>query len=235
MSINFNASGATTDTFSPDDLVVGGPLRTRSITLEQYASATGDDYVRGALLNVDVDGKYHLISNTVTTVALNTTGEVLLNNAAGTETILVKYLAAPPLPGTVTIASTADGSATPVVAFGTDNGEGEGKGAGGSFTVDYETGRVVINVVTALTATHDVKAGYQYRAVEAADSGETQTAMPKAILAETVTDAAVIAGDVVVTAYIGGQFASAAIPNYSSAYRRHLRRLGIDVRDAYTY
>lgn len=214
------------------DGVMGAHLHieTASITLEQRAGSTDAEYKRGRLLNVDVDGKYHPVSSTETTVALNATGEVIKNNLAGTETVVDTVLAKPPLPGTVTVATTADGSATPVLALGTDNGEGIGIGANGHFTVDYETGQIRAFFVTAPTATHDLKAGYKYRAVDAADSGETLLGMPKAILAEDVLGADVVAGDVKAIAYVAGEFKQSKLLGYSAGYEKHLNRLGIFTR-----
>lgn len=209
------------------DGLIGGEYKGRGITLETRAGSVDADYAAGRLLNIDVDGKYHPISSTETTVALNATGEVIKNNLAATDLIIPFALAAPPIPGTVALATTADGSATPVIVLGTDNGKGKGVGAGGWFEIDYETGRGVAYLTTAPTATHDLKAGYKNRAVDAADSAETLLGMPKAILMENVTGAAIIAGDVKATAAIAGTFVRSKLAGYSAGYEAHLNTLGI--------
>jgi len=205
----------------------GDNFETKSIVIEQRAAMTDAEVARGRLLNADVDGKYHPISSAETTVALNASGEVLVNDMAGTETQADVVLAHPPIPGTVTLATTADGSATHVVELGTDNGEGQGKGAGGHFTVDYETGIIHVVFTTAPTIHHDLKAGYKYRAVDAADSGETLLGMPKVILAEDLVGQDVIDGDVTTIAYVAGVFNRAALKGYSAGYESHLNRQGI--------
>lgn len=204
------------------------PLQTIAITLEQRASSTDAEYSRGRLLNVDVDGKYHPISSTETTVALNASGEVVKNNMQATDPLTVPFvLAKPPVPGTVHLATTADASATIKKELGTDNGEGRGVGADGWFTIDYETGNGVAYLATAVTNGDDLKAGYKYRAVDAADSAETVLGMPKAILAEDVLGASVVAGDVKTIAYVAGEFKQSKVLGYSAGYEKHLNRLGI--------
>lgn len=218
----------TTGTYAWDKLLGADmPIETRSITLEQRAGSLDAEYARGRLLNQDVDGKWHIISSTETTVALDAAGEVIKNNLATTDLQIPFKLAKPPIPGTVHLATTADASATVLKELGVDNGEGRGVGADGWFTIDYETGAGIAYLATAPTATNDLKAGYKYRAVDDADAAETQKAMPKAILAEDVPGASVVAGDVVTTAYVAGEFNRSALLGYSAGYEPHLNRLGI--------
>lgn len=211
------------------DGLIAGEYVGRSGTLETRASSTDAEYTRGRLLNKDVDGKYHPLSSTETTVALNATGEVIANNlqaASGTAPIPF-VLAQPPIPGTVTIATTADASATVVAALGTDNGQGYGVGAGGRFTIDYQTGQGVAYLAAAATNGDDLKAGYKHRTPDAADSGETLMALPCAVLLESRTGAEVIAGDVVTTVAIAGTFVRSKLLGYSAGYEAHLNKLGI--------
>lgn len=218
----------TTGTFTWDKLLGADlPIETIACTLEQRAGSTDAEYARGRLLNQDVDGKWHIISSTETTVALNATGEVIKNNLAGTDLQIPFTLANPPVPGTVNLATTADGSATVLKQLGVDNGEGRGVGADGWFTIDYDTGTGIAYLATAPTATNDLKAGYKYRAVDAADTAETQRALPRAILAEDIAGASVIAGDVVTVAYVRGEFRRAALLGYSAGYEGHLNKIGI--------
>lgn len=211
------------------DGLVGGDYKSRGVILETRAGSVDAEYAVGRLLNIDVDGKYHPISSTETTVALNATGEVVKNNlAAASGTAPIPFvLAHPPIPGTVHLATTADGSATVLKELGTDNGHGMGVGADGSFTIDYETGQGIAYLASAATDTNDLKAGYKYRTVDAADSAETLLGMPKAILMESVTGAAVIAADVKATAAIAGTFVRSKLLGYSAGYEPHLNRLGI--------
>lgn len=218
----------TTGTFTWDKLLGADlPIETISVTLETRAGSTDAEYARGRLLNQDVDGKWHIISSTETTVALNASGEVIRNNLATTDLQIPFVLAKPPVPGTVQVATTADGSATILKNLGVDNGEGRGVGADGWFIIDYDTGAGVAFLTTAPTATNDLKAGYKYRAVDDADAGETQRALPRAILAEDVLGASVVAGDVVTLAYVRGEFRRAALLGYSTGYEGHLNKIGI--------
>ena len=212
-----------------NSILAKGPFVTKSITIEQDAGAIAGEYVVGRLLNVDVDGKYHLLAAAETTVALAATTEVVIDNMLAADGIVPRgfVLAQPPIPGTVHLATTATGSATVVKELGTDNGEGVGVGADGWFSIDYETGKGVAYFTTATTDTHDLKAGYKHRTPDAADSAETRMGMPKVILAEDVTLASVIAGDVRTIAYVSGGFNKELVLSYSAGYEKSLQKLGI--------
>lgn len=233
MSVSGQPGGITElGSLTYDNLIASGRPLAVGITLEQDAGAVAGEYIRGRLLVKDVDGKYHFVSSTETTVALNATGEVIRNNllAASGVAPLPFTLANPPIPGTVHLATTADGSATILKELGTDNGQGVGVGADGWFTIDYATGRGVAYLNTAATDTNDLKAGYKYRAIDPADSGETIVGLPTAILAEDILLAAIVAGDVVTAAYVEGEFLASGLSGYSSGYKDHLRSVGIIVR-----
>jgi hypothetical protein len=232
MSVTGQPSGIFHTDFVFDALIANGPVKTASVTLERKVGAVSTDFVRGRLLQVDVDGKGHILSSTETTVALNATGEVIKNNllAASGVAPIPFTLAHPPIPGTVHLATTADGSATILKELGTDNGHGAGSGAGGNFTIDYATGQGVAYLATAATDTNDLKAGYTYRGVDPADAGESLSGLPTHILAEDVAAAVIDAADVVVTAYVAGEFLATGLVGYSAGYKPHLRTLGIFVR-----
>lgn len=232
MSVTGQPSGLTETAFVYDNLIANGPVKTASITLERKIGAVTADFVRGRLLQVDVDGKGHMISSTETTVALNATGEVVKNGllAASGVAEIPFVLAHPPIPGTIHLATTGDGSATVLKELGVDNGYGEGIGADGRFTIDYQTGQGSAYLTSAATDTNDLKVGYKYRAVDAADAAESLAGMPTHILAEDVAAALIDAADVVVTAYTAGEFLATGLVGYSAGYNPHLRTLGIFVR-----
>ena len=215
-----------------DGLFANGPVKTRNVVLEQDADADDDLYVRGRLLNLDADGKYHAISSTESTIAIAaTTGaEIGADNADGTATSFTFTLAHPPVPRTLRVVTTANASATVVKDAGTDNGFGAGVGADGSFVVNYQTGAVTVTFATAPTATHDVKVAYKYRAVDAPDTGETLTGQPMVILGEDIPAARINEGDVTTFAYDSGEFNAAKLHGYSAGFKEGLRQGGIYVR-----
>lgn len=233
MSVTGQPSGITTrGSMTYDALIASGPVRTRSLTIERKIGAVAADFARGRCLQIDVDGKGHMISSTETTVALNASGEVIKNGllaASGTDPIPF-VLAKPPIPGTVHLATTADGSATVLKELGVDNGQGRGVGADGWFDLDYETGQGVAYLASAATDTNDLKAGYKYRAVDAADAGETLAGMPKAILAEDVDATLIDAADQVATVYVAGEFLATGLVGYSAGYKEAMRVLGMFIK-----
>lgn len=232
MSFNFQPSvDNALGSIQVNPLLAKGPYVAESITIEQDAGVIAGEYVVGRLLNKDVDGKYHLLANAETTVALGATTEVVGNNlqaASGTAPIPF-VLAKPPIPGTVSMATTTDGSATPVQVLGTDNGRGMGVGAGGRFTIDYDTGQGVAYLAAAVTNGDDLKAGYKHRTPDAADSGETLLGLPRIILAEDVDIVALAAGDVVTVGWRKGGFNEDLVLSYSAGYKEHLRSIGIEL------
>ncbi len=213
-----------------DGLIANGPVKTRSVTLEVDADADDDLYVRGRLAYRDADGKYHAIGSTENTVAIAAAGEVGANAVDGTAVTFTFTLAHPPVPRSVRIVTTADASATVVKDAGTDNGFGSGVGPDGSFTVNYNTGQVTVTFTAAPTATHDVKAAYKWRTVDAPDTGETQAALPMCILGEDIPASRINVADVVTFAYDAGEFNASKLFGYSPGYQEALRMGGIYVR-----
>lgn len=215
-----------------DNLIANGPVKTRSIVIEIDADATDALYVRGRLMNKDVDGLYHPISSTVTTVAISATAEVIIDGLlAATSLVPLPFtLAHPPIPGTVHLVTTANGVITTLKNLGTDNGNGYGVGADGHFYIDYATGAGVATLTTAATDTNDLKAGYQYRAMDAPDATETAGGLDFVILGEDITAAAIAAASVRTFAYDAGEFLASGLLGYSAGYLEHLRRVGIYVR-----
>lgn len=215
-----------------DGLIANGPVKTRSITIELDADAADTLYVRGRLLNKDVDGLYHAISSTETTVTLGATTEVVVDAmlaASGTAPVPFT-LAHPPVPGTVHIATTATGSATVLKELGTDNGSGYGEGAGGHFTIDYATGAGVATFLTAVADTNDLKAGYKYRAMDAPDSLETIGGLALVILGEDIPASRINAASIRTFAYDAGEFNASKLYGYSAGYLEILRGFGIYIR-----
>jgi hypothetical protein len=123
--------------------------------------------------------------------------------------------------------TTANGSATIKKELGTDNGMGEGVGADGRFTIDYNTGAGVAYLTTAPTDGDDLKAGYRHRTAGAGPEG-----LPTRILGEDIAAAAIAARDVVAPTYWSGTFNRRALIGYSAGYDGWLRQHGIYVKDA---
>lgn len=230
--VNFQPSGITQEVYSPDKLLVKGPFETQSVTLLQAASQSGV-MARGTMLCINAAGKFVALDAAETTIALGATTEVLVNNlqAAG-PLIHDAATAKPPIPGTLSVGVTADGSATVLDDLGNDNGRGHGSDTGGSFDIDYNTGAIRAVLAAAPTDTEDLKAGYKHRSTLAAYGGSTVApyGLPIAILAEEITEAALKAGDVVSLAYVKGTFNSGMLVGYSAGYDYHLNNAGIYVK-----
>lgn len=230
--VNFQPSGLTQEVYSPDKLLVMGPFETRSVTLLQAAAQSGV-MARGTLLCINAAGKFVALDTAETTIALGATTEVVVNNLQAAGALIQDYVTAkPPIPGSLTMATTADGSATHVLELGSDNGRGIGSGAGGSFTLDYNTGRGRAVLGSAPTNGDDLKVGYKHRSVLTPYGGSTVSpyGLPIAILAEEITEAALKAGDVVSLAYVRGTFNSGMLVGYSAGYDYHLNNAGIYVK-----
>lgn len=215
--------GVSTQSFQVDNLfLTDQQIITKSITLAQDAGETATVKRGQLLVQHPTTLKYVKVAAAETTVALNATGEVIKNNLAATDLLVPFVLAKPSIPGTLTLAVTADGSATVVKALGTDNGSGVGVGADGRFTIDYQTGQGVAYITTAPTAGHDLKAGYTHRAIASGYQG-----VPSVILTEDIIAADLVAGDVVSIGYEGGHVRGSALTGYSAGYRPLLRDVGI--------
>lgn len=211
-----------TATQSRDNLLYEGPHFTEPIDLADNNSA-GDTYaVRGSLVSLDANNRGVVLDVTATVIALNATGEVLVNNMLAADGVIARpfVLSKPPIPGTVTLATTANASATPVLALGTDNGNGYGSSTGGFFTINYATGAGIAYPNAAATNGDDLKAGFSHRTA----GGE-----PCGILIHTHTGVQVAAGPIASGVYVFGRFNKHAIPNWSDGYKIGLRRLGIYV------
>lgn len=222
--VNFQPSGLTSAVYSPDTLLVTGPFETRQIVIAQNAGQTSP-LPRGQLLCLDANGRYQPLAAAETTVLIDAAGEVIRNNLAGSEVSIDVVTAKPPIPGTLQLATTADGSATIVLNLGTDNGRGVGSGAGGLFFVDYHTGRIRAVFTTAPTASHDLKAGYKHR-----NPAAGVLALPTVVLAEEIEAAKIAAGHVTTLGYVRGVFNSQALVGYSPGYDYHLNAIGIWVK-----
>lgn len=203
-----------------DNLLYGGEYYTKPIDLADNNSATDTYAVRGSLVAIDANGRGVVLDLTATVIALDATGEVLIDNLLAAAGVIPRpfTLSKPPIPGTVTIATTANASATPVLVLGTDNSNGYGSGAGGFFTVDYTTGKGVAYPNAASTNGDDLKAGFSHRTA----SGE-----PEGILIHTHLGTAVAAGPIASGIYVAGRFNKLAVPNWSAGYERGLRLKGI--------
>lgn len=229
MSINFQPSGVDSTAFTPDGLLSSGPLKTESGVLLQAASKSGD-LKRGHLLARDANGKYVALDAAATTIAITTTAEVIVNNLQAAGPLIHDAVTAkPPIPGTLQVAVTADGSATVIDDLGVDNGRGIGSDTGGHYTIDYNTGRIRAVLAAAPTDTEDLKAGYKHRSAlaEYAISTLSPLALPVAILAEDVTEATIKAGDVTTVVYTAGQFVASKIVGYEVGYKEYLESIGI--------
>ncbi len=211
-----------------NQILAGGPYETKSITLLDNNSAAGE-YTVGRLLYRDAAGKYSPLSSTETQVtneaALTMSDSSYTYTDSGSQTVVVKpktytfTLAKPPIPGTLTIAT----NDTSPLALGTDDKEGHGKGAAGGFEVDYNSGRVTVTFDSTVVAnTKIIQATYKHRAPSGATLG-----LPVAVLMEDISDAAIIASDVVTIAYFQGSFNASLLKGYSAGYESHLRRQGI--------
>lgn len=226
MAVNITGqpSGLSQNDSYLDKLLAYGPFKTRAVTLLQDA-ALGADLARGSLLCPN-GTKYVAPSTTETTVAITAAGganDLLVNDVgAGVPLEYDVTLTKPPIPGTVQIVTTLDGSATPVKNLGLDNGRGFGQSADGFFTIDYNTGRLRIVFATVPTDNDDIKAAFKYRALAAGSLG-----LPSLILAEDIPQASLVAGDVVSVAYELGSFQIVGVPNYSAGYLHALREVGI--------
>ena len=223
-----NWQGGGYDAYTPDiDKLFAEAVQGESMTLAQDAAATVD-VKRGHLLVLNpTTGKVMPLAAAETTVSLGATTEVIKNNLAVTDLVIPFVTAKPPIPGTVSLATTVDGNATPVQVLGTDNGRGVGSGADGWFTIDYITGRGVAYLAAAPTATHDLKAGYKHR-----NPGSGYNGLPHAILAEDVAKASTVAGDVVVPVYRVGIVSPDGLIGYSAGYREYMKDRGLYVRVA---
>ena len=228
MNVNVQPSGATGDTYTPDNLLCGAQsnLRTMEVTLGDLTGLSSTDLFgkRGRLLYKKAsDGRWYGLSDTVTAVALN---DVLVVDdfGASVEQDYVFTLAFSPIPGTLHVVTVDQGTTTVVLECGTDNGQGFGSGAGGSFFVDYATGRVQLHLATAPSDNDDLTYAYSHRS--GAGGG-----LPAAILAEDWTDAQLNAGPHTTVAYISGEFRESALGGYSAGYWDHLREQGIIVRE----
>lgn len=209
-----------TATLAPDNLLYGGQYFTEAIELADKDGALDTYATRGSLVSLNAAGRGVVLDLTATVIALDATGEVLYNNllaASGAHHISFT-LSKPPIPGTVSLATTANASATPILVLGTDNGNGYGSGAGGSFTINYQTGAGVAFINAAATNGDDLKAGFSHR---------TGGSEPYGILIHTHTGAAVAAGPIQSGVYVFGRFNTLAIPNWSAGYKVALRRMGI--------
>lgn len=211
-----------TATLAPDNLLYGGQYFTEAIELADKNGALDTYAVRGSLVSLDANNRGVVLDLTATVIALDATGEVLVNNMLAADGVIARpfVLSKPPIPGTVTLATTANASATPVLALGTDNGAGYGSGAGGFFTVNYATGAGIAYPNAAATNGDDLKAGFSHRTA----GGE-----PYGILIHTHLGTAVAAGPIQSGVYIFGRFNTLAIPNWSAGYKVSLRRMGIYV------
>ena len=130
-----------------------------------------------------------------------------------------------------TIATTANGSATPLFSIGPDNGEGFAESADGHFSIDYDSGRVRIVYAVAPTATNDIKAGYKHRIVDAVPANEAGRGLPRVILPDSFLGATLVAADTKTVAYIGGRFRKADLVGYEDGYKNWFRSLKIDIQD----
>lgn len=224
MTTSFQPFGVTETASVFDNLLVHGPYQLVSVTIDQNAGASGADtdiYApRGCLLAIDpADSKAEPAAAAETTVAIAATAEVIYNNLQATGPLtLAAQLANPPIPGTVQIAVTADGSATVVDNLGVDDGLGFGTNTGGSYIINYQNGAVIATLAAAPTDTEDLKAGYKHRGLPA---------MPSLVLAEAVTVGAIKAGDVIRPAYVKGTFHQPNVRGFSEGYRLHLKTLGL--------
>lgn len=230
MAVNVTSQPMGMDSVSSyiDKLLVSGEFRTREVTLLQDASLT-TDLLRGQLLVPDASGKFVRLAAAEVTVPLNATSEVVKNSLATTDLICVFTCAKPPIPGTMTMAVTADGSATVVKDLGTDNGFGTGVGADGRFEIDYQTGRGVAYLSTAPTATHDLKAGYKHRN-PGVGVGSSPLGLPSVVLAEDILSTLLVAGDVKTIGYTEGKFLASALVGYSAGYREFMRLAGLTLQ-----
>jgi hypothetical protein len=217
---NLQPAGFDSAAFVYDELLLRlEDQQTEEITLAQDVGATVLTHVRGRMLNKDPEtGLWHPLSSTETTVALDATGEVIVNAIGATLLEFNFQLAFPPIPGTVTLATTADGSATVLKALGTDNGLGRGAGADGEFTIDYQSGKGRAILATTGGATNDLKAGYKHRTPALPTPPLIPQGLPVRILAETHTAAVVAAGDVVTVAYSEGHFNTGALVGWSAGF-----------------
>lgn len=211
-----------TATLAPDNLLYGGQYFTEAIDLADNNSAADTYATRGSLVSLDANGRGVVLDLVATAIAISTTAEVLISNMLAASGVIPRpfVLSKPPIPGTVTIVTTADASATTVLALGTDNGNGYGSSTGGFFTIDYATGAGIAYPNAAATNGDDLKAGFSHRTA----GGE-----PYGILMHTHTGAAVAAGPIASGVYTFGRFNTLAIPNWSAGYKIGLRRLGIHV------
>lgn len=217
--VNFQPS-LETDTFTWDKLIADGMPQAKGVTLKQISGQSAV-LARGTMLCLGTDGKYHPLAASETTVALN---DVLFKDdfGAGAATEWDFTLAKPPIPGTLQVVTVDQGTTTVVLNAGTDNGRGVGSGADGTFTVDYNTGRVRVVFSSAPSDDDDGTFTYKHRNPNAAALG-----LPVAILAEDIAAADLDAGDVVTVAYYKGRFRSAALVGYSAGYQFYLNQLGI--------
>lgn len=211
-------------------VLAAGPYETQEIVLVDNNSASGE-YTTGRLLHRDTDGKYFPLATAETTVTSATLATITDSDYQVTETVdadagvvlikpydFVVTLAKPPIPGTLSV-TTNDTS--PLVC-GTDNGEGVGSGANGSFRVDYQTGKVYVHFNSTRPAnTKLIQGTYKHHAPSGA------LGMPECVLMEDIADADIIAGDVTTVAYFKGSFNSGKLLGYSAGYKNHLRRQGI--------
>lgn len=231
MSTNFQpVFNASLGSQTINSILADGEFDLIEVTLVDNNSASGE-YTAGRLLHKDTDGKYFPLATAETTVTNETIKTITDTDYNITETVdsdngvvnvkpydFVCVLSKPPIPGTVTIAT----NDTSPLACGTDNGEGSGTGTNGSFTVDYNTGRVEVHFNSTRPAnTKLIRATFKHHAPSGA------LGMPVAILAEDVLDATVIAGDTVSVAYVTGTFNINKILGYSAGYRSWLQRQGI--------
>jgi len=217
----------STTILPPSTLEAGGHVLSMPVVIAQRAGTTDAMFVTGRLCHVDSLGKLHALADAETVVPIDATGEVLVNALGAVILIYDVTLATPPIPGTVTIATTLDASATPKFSIGPDNGQGYAESADGFFSIDYESGRARVVLAAVATAGDDLKAGYTHRIQDAVPADEAGRGLPKFILLENILGADVVAGDVKTTAYIKGRFRQPELLGYSAGYEDHLRSLGI--------
>lgn len=212
----FKPAGVSSEVFTPDKLQVTGPYAAKGITIEEDSAAA--DLSRGRLM-AKSGSKHVPLDAAETTVALNA---VLFKDDFGAGASVgpwVFTLANPPIPGTLRVVTVDQGTTTVVLDCGTDNGEGVGSGAGGTFTVDYETGLVTVMFATAPSDDDDGTFTYKHRGA----------GLPDCILAEDVSKAELDEDDIVSLGYTKGTFLASALTGYSAGYKLHLRKLGIEL------
>lgn len=216
----------------PDALQAGGNILTAPVTIAQRAATVDADYVVGRLCYPDSLGKLHLLDTAATVETIQAAaGDIIIDDVGATPALIQDAtLARPPVPGTVTIVSTTNGSATPVFSIGPDNGDGFAESADGFFEIDYDSGRVRIVFAVALTANDDLKAAYDYRITDALAANEAHRGLPRYILTEDVLGASVVAGDVKTVAIVKGRVRQQSLIGYQAGYEGWLRKLGIHIQ-----